>query len=188
MKALLLLVVVTLGLSPARARAGDEYAVDPVHSSVTFMVSHLGLAHVHGRFNEFSGSFTVDKDDPGKSSFAMSMKIDSIDTNNKKRDDHLKSGDFFNARQFPLLTFQSTAVKAIEGGFEVTGDLTMHGVKKEVTLRLRGGKTVEFPKGMMRTGFNTTLTVKRSDHGMKTALDMLGDEVHIAVGVEAVKK
>lgn len=188
MKALMLFLVVALGLAPAQVRAADEYAVDAVHSSVTFMVSHLDLAYVHGRFNDFSGTFMIDKADPGKSSFAMSMKIDSIDTNNKKRDDHLKSGDFFNARQFPLLTFQSTSVKAIEGGYEVTGDLTMHGVKKEVTLKLRGGKTVEFPRGMTRTGFNSTLTVKRSDFGMKMALDTLGDEVHIAVGVEAVKK
>lgn len=175
-----------LGLvSPSRA--ADDFVLDPVHSSITFMIPHLGISYVHGRFNDLSGAFTIDKDAPAKSSFAMTIKVDSVDTNNKKRDDHLRSPDFFNSKQFPQMTFKSTAVKAVEGGYQVTGDMTMHGVTKSITFTLKGGKTVEFPKGMPRTGFTATLMVKRSDFGVGAA-GPIGDEVHIAIGMEGTKK
>src|SRR5947209_14950172 len=99
----------------APARAADTYAVDPMHSSVYFKISHLGLANVFGRFNEFSGNFTLDPDDAGKCSFEMTIKPESVDTNNPKRDSHLRSPDFFNVKQFPAITFKSTAVKAAKG-------------------------------------------------------------------------
>jgi polyisoprenoid-binding protein YceI len=170
------------------ARAADAYTVDPVHSSISFKISHVGISFIHGRFNDFSGTFTIDKDDPSKSSFALSVKVESVDTNNQKRDEHLRNADYFNAKQFPAMTFQSTSVKAVKGGYEATGDLTLHGVKKPVTLTLEGGdKTVEFPKGMQRIGFVTNLVIKRSDYDMKTSLDALGDDVHIDIGVEAAK-
>lgn len=170
------------------ALAADAYTVDPVHSSVSFMISHAGISNIHGRFDDVAGKFTIDKADPTKSSFELSIKTESVDTNNKMRDDHLRSPDFFNAKQFPTLTFQSTSVKKVEGGYDVTGDLTLHGVKKTVTFTLKGGdKTVEFPKGKERIGFGTELKIKRSDFDMKNSLDVLGDEVHILIGVEAVK-
>jgi polyisoprenoid-binding protein YceI len=182
-------MVLGLGLSSSAAvHAAESYAVDPVHSSITFMISHMDISYVHGRFNELSGTFTLDKDDPSRSSFALSIKVESVDTNNKKRDDHLRSPDFFNVKQFPTLSFESTAVKAVEGGYEVTGDLTMHGAKKSITFRLRGGKVVEFPKGMPRTGFWSELVLKRSDFGMTGAQGLLGDDVHIAIGIEGVRK
>src|SRR5437867_13114476 len=86
-----------IGLA-APARAADDYAVDAMHSSVTFKVSHLGLSWTHGRFNDLSGSFTLDPDSPAKSSFALTVKVASVDTNNKKRDEHLRSPDFFNVK------------------------------------------------------------------------------------------
>src|SRR5437868_5717392 len=92
-------------------RAADNYAVDPMHSGVTFKISHLGLTNVFGRFNEFSGSFTIDPNDGSQCSFGMAIKTESVDTNNSKRDSHLRSPDFFNAKQFPAITFQSTSVK-----------------------------------------------------------------------------
>src|SRR5205823_755526 len=103
--------------------------------------------------DDFNGTFTIDPDDPGKSSFELSIKTTSVDTNNKKRDDHLRSPDFFNAKQFPLITFRSTSVKPAEGGFEVTGELTLHGATRPVTFPLKGGRAAEFPKGVQRTGF-----------------------------------
>src|SRR5664279_1499192 len=131
----------------AAAHAAETYTVDPVHSSISFMIQHAGLSKIHGRFNDFSGKITIDADDPSKSTFAITIPIDSIDTNNVKRDEHLRAPDYFNPKQFPTMTFQSTKVKAIEGGFEVTGDLTMHGVTKPLTIKLKGGdKVVEFPK------------------------------------------
>ena len=182
------LVVLVVTTGSTTTRAADAYTVDPVHSSVTFMISHVGISNIHGRFDDFSGKFTIDKDDPTKSSFELSMKVESVNTNNKMRDEHLRAPDFFNAKQFPTLTFQSTKVKKVEGGYDVTGDLTLHGVTKPVTFTLKGGdKTVEFPKGKARIGFVTTLTLKRSEFDMKSMLEALGDEVHIIIGVEAVK-
>ncbi|HEV2971673.1 MAG TPA: YceI family protein [Pirellulales bacterium] len=170
------------------ARAADTFTVDPVHSSISFMISHEGISYIHGRFNQFSGKFTIDRVDPAKSSFALSIKVESVDTNNQKRDEHLRAPDYFNAKQFPDMTFQSTRVKPIDAGYEVTGDLTLHGVTKEVTLDLKGGdKLVEFPKGTHRIGVTTTTTIKRSDFDVKAGLPSVGDEVHITMGIEAAK-
>ena len=172
----------------ATARAADTYTVDPVHSSISFKISHVGISYIHGRFNDVSGQFAIDKDDPAKSSFELSIKVESVDTNNPKRDEHLRSADYFNAKQFPAMTFQSTSVKPVAGGYDVTGNLTLHGVTKPVSFALKGGdKTVEFPKGMQRIGFTTNLTIKRSDFDMKASLDSLGDEIPIDIGVEAAK-
>jgi polyisoprenoid-binding protein YceI len=167
--------------------AADEYLVDGMHAGVNFKISHLGLSWVYGRFNDFSGGFTLDSD-PGKCSFNLSIKTDSIDTNNKKRDDHLRSPDFFNAKQFPAITFKSTAVKAVKDGYEVTGDLTMHGVTKSVSFALLGGRKAEFPKGVQRTGFSTELTIKRSEFGMDKFTDGVSDEVPISISFEGTKK
>jgi polyisoprenoid-binding protein YceI len=184
-----LCVVIIVATVGATARAADSYTVDPVHSSVSFKLLHAGISYIHGRFDDVSGQFVIDKDDPAKSSFALSIKTESVNTNNVKRDEHLRAPDYFNVKQFPTLSFQSTSVKAIEGGYETTGDLTLHGVKKPVTFALKGGdKTVEFPKGMMRVGFTVLLSIKRSEFEMKTGLDALGDEVVIDMGIEVVKQ
>lgn len=170
------------------AAAADNYLLDPVHSSVYFKIAHLGLADVYGRFNDFSGGFTIDPDDAGKCSFTMTIKAESIDTNNKMRDDHLRSPDFFNAKQYPTISFKSTAVKAVADGYEVKGNLTMHGATKAITFKLTGGKKAEFPKGVHRTGFNTELVLKRSDFEMTKFAEALGDDVVVAIGFEATKK
>jgi polyisoprenoid-binding protein YceI len=183
----LVLIACAVVLAPA-VRAADTYTVDPVHSSVSFMISHAGISNIHGRFNEFSGTFVIDKD-PAKSSFSLSIKVESVDTNNEKRDEHLRAPDYFNAKQFPTMSFQSTKVKAIDGGYEVTGDLSLHGVKKSISFKLKGGdKVVEFPKGTKRVGVTTELSIKRSEFDMTTALDALGDEIPIVIGLEAAKQ
>jgi polyisoprenoid-binding protein YceI len=170
------------------ARAAESYSVDPVHSSVSFGISHAGISDIHGRFNDFSGTFAIEKDDPSKSTFSLDIKVESVDTNQKQRDEHLRAPDYFNAKQFPLLSFKSTKVKATDAGYEVTGDLTLHGVTKPVTLSLKGGhKVVEFPKGTPRIGVTSSVTIKRSEFGMTTELGALGDDVHIIVGLEAAK-
>jgi polyisoprenoid-binding protein YceI len=185
----IVMTVVLFAAAGASGRAADSFTVDPVHSSVTFMISHQGISQIHGRFNQFSGQFTIDRDDPSKSSFAFSIPVESVDTNNQKRDEHLRAPDYFNAKQFPLMTFQSTKVKPIDGGYEVTGDLTLHGVKKDITLELKGGnKLVEFPKGMHRIGVTTETAIKRSDFDMRAELPVsLGDDVRIIMGIEATK-
>jgi polyisoprenoid-binding protein YceI len=178
-------LLAALGAAPARA---DDYVVDPVHSGVGFKVSHLGLSSVYGRFNDFSGSFTIDPNDAAKCSCTLTIKAETIDTNNAQRDNHLRSPDFFNVKQFPTITFKSTAVKAVEGGYQVTGDLTLHGVTRPVTCTLVGGKKAEFPKGVQRTGFSGELTIKRSEFGIDKFLEAVGDEVQITLGVEGTKK
>jgi polyisoprenoid-binding protein YceI len=183
----LALVLTLVGVVLGQARA-DDYAVDPYHSSVSFQIEHFGLTWVHGRFNEFSGTFSIDKADPSKSSFAMTIKTGSVDTNNSKRDGHLKSPDFFSVKQYPAITFKSTAVKAAAGGgYEVTGNMTMNGVSRPITFTLEGGKTAEF-MGTTRIGFHTNFTLKRSNFEMKKMVGPLGDTIKVSVGVEAVKK
>jgi polyisoprenoid-binding protein YceI len=178
----------TIGLitvvSVASSARADDYALDPAHAAVNFKVSHLGLSWTYGRFKEVSGAFTID---PAKTSFTLAMKTGSIDTDNAQRDEHLKSPDFFNAKQFPEISFKSTAVKAVKDGYEVTGDLTLHGVTKPVTFNLTGGKTAEL-KGVTRTGFSTELVLKRSDFGLDKFKEAIGDEVHISISFEGTKK
>jgi polyisoprenoid-binding protein YceI len=175
-------------LGTAASAPAEQYAVDDAHTSVTFKIGHLGISTVAGRFNDVSGEFTFDKADPAKSSFSLTVKADSVDTNNKKRDDHLRSPDFFNVKQFPTLTFQSKSVKAVEGGYEVAGDLTIHGTTKAVKLLLKGGGAAEFPKGVQRVGFSTDTAIKRSDYEMKGLLPAVGDDVVISISFEGVKK
>ena len=98
------LAVFCRSLASARYATADDYVIDAAHSGVTFQISHLGLSYVHGRFNDFSGSFTIDSSDPAKSSFKLNIKSESVDTNNAERDNHLRSPDFFNAKQFPAIS------------------------------------------------------------------------------------
>jgi polyisoprenoid-binding protein YceI len=181
------LTAVLCGGATAPARAADNYAIDAMHAGVNFKISHLGLSWIHGRFNDFSGSFTLDPD-PARCSFSMTIKAESIDTAMPKRDQHLRSPDFFNVKQFPAITFQATGVKAIKDGYEVTGDLTMHGVTRPITFSLVGGRTAEFPKGVQRTGFSTELVLKRADFGIDKFPEMLGADVHVAISFEGVRK
>jgi polyisoprenoid-binding protein YceI len=181
------LIVVLSVASASPARAADDYAVDAMHAGVTFKISHVGLSWTYGRFNDLSGSFTIDES-ADKCSFGLTIKTESVDTGNKKRDEHLRAPDFFNAKQYPTITFKSTAVKAIKGGYEVTGDLTLHGKTKSVTFSLMGGRKAEFPKGVQRTGFSTELVLKRSDFGMDKMKEAIGDEVYVSISFEGTKK
>ena len=168
--------------------AADEYAYDLVHSSVGFKARHLDISWIHGRFNEVDGKFSLDRQDPTKSTFELTIKADSVDTANKARDEHLRQPDYFDTKQFPTIEFKSTSTKAIQGGYEVTGDFKMHGTTKKITLVLKGGKELEF-KGMKRVGFSTELSLKRSDFGFdKSAIGPIGDEALIFIDCEGVRK
>ena len=186
----IVLAIAVVCMSAVPAQAGDDYSIDPVHSSVYFKISHIGLSYVFGRFNAFSGTFTIDANDASKCAFAMNIKTETIDTNNAARDNHLRSPDFFNVKQYPSIDFKSTAVKAVKDGFEVTGDLTMHGVTKPVTFTVTGGKSAEFPKGVKRTGYSTELVLKRTDFGVGDPKlgNMLGEDVHIAISFEGTMR
>ena len=127
MKPSKLFLAITLG-SLGMAAQADTFKIDPVESSVVFSVMTLGLSNFHGRFNDISGTVVLDKADPSKSSFDITIPVESVDTKNEKRDQHLKSPDFFNAKQFPVMTFKSKKVEGSGNSFTVTGDFSLHGV------------------------------------------------------------
>jgi len=170
------------------AQGADEYSYDLVHSSVSFKARHLDISWIHGRFNQVDGKFSLDREAPAKSSFQLTIKADSVDTGNPARDEHLRQPDYFDTKQFPTIEFKSTSTKAITGGYEVTGDFTMHGTTKKVTLTLMGGKEIE-TKGVKRVGFSTELKLKRSDFGFdKNAIGPIGDEAIIIIDCEGMRK
>ena len=172
----------------APAVAADDYAFDPVHSSVSFKARHLDISWIHGRFNDVSGKFSLDRENPAKSTFELSIKAESVDTANVKRDEHLRQPDYFDTKQFPTIDFKSTSVKAVTGGYELTGDFTMHGTTKKITFVVQGGKEIEF-MGTKRTGFSTELKVKRSDYGFdKSGIGPIGDEALIFIDFEGTRK
>ena len=168
--------------------AADEYDYDLVHSSVSFKARHLGISWIHGRFNDVSGKFSIDRQDPSKSTFSLTIKTASVDTANKARDAHLRQPDYFDTKQYPTIEFRSTSTKAIKGGYQVTGNFTMHGTTKKITLVLMGGKEHDFKK-VKRVAFSTELSVKRSDYGFdKNAIGPIGDEALIMIDCEGVRK
>jgi polyisoprenoid-binding protein YceI len=175
-------------IGSAGARAADTYAVDPAHSTVLFKIKHLNLSYVHGRINNPSGTLVVDAD-PANSSVELELKAENIDTFNEKRDQHLRNPDFFNAKQFPTITFKSTAVKkADETHLDVSGNLTLLGVTKPVTVKFEHVGEGKDPWGGFRTGYEGTFTIKRSDYGMTQMVGPVGDDVEVTVSIEASKK
>jgi len=183
----LLFAILAFAMGRTGTVQAQQYEIDPAHTAVAFQVSHLGLSWTHGRFNEVAGGFSIDPSGD-RSQFVLAINAASIDTGNQKRDDHLRSPDFFNVKQFPAIRFESTHVVGVEGGYDVTGELTMHGKQRPVSFRLHGGRTAEFPQGVMRTGFTTRLKLKRSEFDMTNMLEAVGDEVFIDISFEGTKK
>jgi polyisoprenoid-binding protein YceI len=174
-----------LWIASLPAQAAETYQADTVHSSVIFRVKHLDTSFAYGRFNDISGTFLLDKESPLHSKLDFVVKSASIDTGSPKRDQHLKGPDFFNVVQYPTISFKSKHVAASGEGFEVTGDLTMHGTTKPVTVQVipTGSSTGQMGK---IAGIESTFTIKRSDYGMKGMIPMLGDDVRVTVSVEGV--
>jgi polyisoprenoid-binding protein YceI len=175
----------SLGLN---AFAADTFKIDPVHSSVIFSVKHNGVTDFYGDFKEVTGTVTFDSADSSKSIVEVSISAESVDTRNEKRDQHLKSPDFFNSKQFPTLTFKSTKVEGTGDVYKVTGDLTIHGVTKPVTVDFKRGADGKGGKGEVRGGGETRFTIKRSDYGMAFMQGPVGDDVNIVLSLEGVKQ
>lgn len=166
---------------------GDSYSLDPQHTAVIFKIEHIGISWTFGRFNDVTGDFNIDAD-VNKCQFTFAIKADSLDTGVTKRDEHLRSPDFFNVKQYPYITFKSTGVDKVDGGYKVTGTMYMHGVMRRVSFNLLGGKTAEFPKGTQRIGYTTQLKLNRADFGMDRLSGPVGDEVFIAISFEGIRK
>jgi polyisoprenoid-binding protein YceI len=186
-RSLIAAVAVVLSLGTSAARAADTYKIDSEHAAVIFRVSHLNVGNAYGRFNDPTGTVVYDKADPSKTQFTFEVKTENVDTDNEKRDNHLRSPDFFDARQFPVISFKSTSVKAEGDTLQVTGDLDLHGVKKSITFPIK--KTGETDTGKMgyRTGWEAEVDLKRSDFGMTGMKGAIGDDVHLVISFEAVK-
>ena len=171
------------------AMAGETFKIDGAHSSLLFAVNHNNVAMSYGRFNEFSGSVTYDEGNVSQSSFNLEIKAESIDSNHSKRDQHLRSGDFFNAIQFPKITFKSTKVeKAADGKLNVVGDLTLLGKTQTVTFEIQVSGPVAGRNNSKVRGFQGHGVIKRSEFGMTYQVGPIGDDVKIIVSLEAVNK
>ncbi|QCN98307.1 polyisoprenoid-binding protein (plasmid) [Azospirillum argentinense] len=175
---------------PLAAQAAPvAYKLDPAHTAVVFIVDHLGFAKAMGRFNTVAGELSFDKDAADKSSLSVTIDTTSVDTNHAKRDEHLKSPDFFNAKEFPKMTFKSTKIeKTGDKTGKLHGDLTLLGVTKPVVLDVSFNKDGVSPASKMDTvGFSARGTIKRSDFGMKYGVPNIGDDIQIIIESEAVK-
>ncbi len=175
-------------LTPAFA-APVSYKIDPAHTAVAFVVNHIGFSNVIGRFNTVGGDISFDKDAVEKSTVTVTIDSTSIDTNHAKRDEHLRSPDFFNAKEFPKLTFKSTKIeKTGDKTGKLHGDLTMLGVTKPVVLDITFNKDGVSPASKLETaGFSARGTVKRTDFGMKYGAPAVGDDIQLLIEIEAVK-
>ena len=170
------------------------WTVDPAHSSVEFQVKHMGIATVRGQFNEFEGTLEI-REDLSSSKAYGTVKVASVDTNEPARDDHLRSADFFDAEKYPELRFESKKIEALDDEeFRITGDLTIHGVTKEVVLHADVQGTDVDPWGNERVGLEVTGQISRGDFEMKfnQALGsgnmLVSDKVKLVLDISAVKQ
>lgn len=168
------------------------YALDPAHTTVEFVVRHLMITKVRGRFTAFDGQIEVPSGSDLPASITATIDASSIDTREEQRDAHLRSADFFDVAIFPHITFESTAIRGTADDFEIEGKLTIHGITRDVTLSGSFEGRVTDPWGGLRVGYAAHGTVNRKDFGLawNAALEtggvVVGDEVRIELNVEAV--
>jgi polyisoprenoid-binding protein YceI len=168
------------------------WAIDPVHSTISFAVRHLMVSKVRGQFDTFSGAITVAED--GTPSVTADIAVDSVNTHNEQRDAHLKAADFFDAGQYPTATFRSTAVRPAGDAYVLDGDFTLKGVTKPVTLQLEfNGVNPGMGHGEV-AGFEASVVLNRKDFGididmpLETGGTVVGDKVTITLEIEALKQ
>lgn len=174
----------------------STYQIDPAHTQVIFKVKHLGISTVSGRFDNFEGLYNFDDDNVENSSVEAKINSSSVNTNKEKRDKHLRSDEFLDAEKFPEITFKSKSIKkgSSERNFLITGDLTIHGVTKEVILDTDyEGSVAKDPWGNARSAFTAETEINRKDYGLtwnkvlETGQFLVGDEVKIILEVEGIK-
>lgn len=180
--------------SPDFSYSAETYEIDPVHSSVTFMINHFLVGKIHGSFREFSGTIKLEIDDVPKSIFRGKIQVASIDTRNAERDADLKSPRFFDAEKFPEIIFESTKLEIKDYSYVMNGNLTIHGVTKEVSIPFRIVGPIVDPKKELRVGVEGVLTINRQDFGITNSekLDngglIIGNDVKIHINGEAIRK
>jgi polyisoprenoid-binding protein YceI len=174
--------------------ATQNWTLDNAHSTVGFWVRHLMVTKVHGAFSKWSGSLEIDEQNPAASRVEVTIDVASIDTKEPQRDGHLRSGDFFDAEKYPHITFKSTKVEKAEGGYHVTGDLTLKGITHPVTIEVEDAGRAKHPMtGDTRAGFSAHTSIKRSDFGLtwnavlETGGVALSDKVEINLEIQAFR-
>jgi polyisoprenoid-binding protein YceI len=189
------LFIISALLLTSGAAVAQSWAFDKSHSSVLFSVDHMVVSEAQGKFKDFAAEVTGSKDDFSDVKVKATIKVASIDTDDAKRDGHLKSKDFFDADQYSDITFESTGFKKVSGTqYEIAGKLTMHGVTKDVVLKGKLKGPVKSPYGATVIGISASTTVNRQDYGVawtgKTAAGelLVGDEVRITINAEFNKK
>jgi len=177
--------------APTARAAAETYTVDNTHSAVTFHTKHVGISETYGRFDKLGDTSQVVIDaDPAKSSILLIVEAESVNTNSPDRDKHVRSGDFFNAKEFPEIVFESRKIEAAGKDWKVTGDLTFHGVTKSVTTVAHQVGKGEF-HGDQLVGLVAEFTIDMNDYGiefLKQNPNAVGPEVHVTVSLECHKK
>ncbi|MGW1776832.1 YceI family protein [Streptomyces sp. NPDC002104] len=187
--------VATLDVDPALAALTGDYVIDASHSSIGFTVRHAMVTNVRGTFAEHEGSLHLDGTDPSRSTASIDVKIASVDTGIGDRDGHLRSGDFFDAETFPLMTFRSTEAQQLGGDkYRITGELTIKDVTRPLSIDLEFGGAATDVYGNERVGFEGSAEILRSDWGLtwNAALEtggvMVSDKVKLTFDISAIKQ
>jgi len=167
----------------------ERYSFDKAHTQILFFVDHLGFSKSQGEFLEYDGHFVFDTVQPEKSRVEITINTAGIDMDDEKWDTHMKNEDFFNVEKFPDMTFKSTGIEVTgENTANITGDLTLLGVSKPMTLDVTHNKSGKHPFGdKYVSGFSARASLKRSDFGMTYGLPMIGDDVDIMIEVEGIR-
>ncbi|MEU6283704.1 MULTISPECIES: YceI family protein [unclassified Streptomyces] len=171
-----------------------DYSIDPAHTTIGFVVRHAMVTNVKGGFQDFSGSLHLDEANPAASTATIDVKMDSIDTGNADRDGHLKSADFFKTDEFPVMTFRSTRAESLGGDdYRITGDLSILGVTKPVTIDLEFNGLAKDPFGNERVGFEGKAEILRSEWGLSwnAALEtggvLVSDKIKLRFDISAIR-
>ncbi|MDQ1720599.1 MAG: hypothetical protein QOI26_333 [Pseudonocardiales bacterium] len=181
----------TLAAATIPGYLAGTWSIDTVHSDISFSVRHMMVSKVKGRFGSFSGAI-VTAENPAESSVSAEIDLNSIDTNNAQRDNHIRSGDFFEVEKFPSMTFRSTSVQADGQDYLVTGDLSLKGITKSVTLKVELNGIAPDAYGGTRAGFSASTEISRKEFGVDIDMPMdgggvvIGDKISIALEIEAV--
>lgn len=182
-----------MALLTGLAQAADQYEIDVSHTTVGFSVRHMVITNVKGKFNDFSGRIFYDENDISKSSVQVTIKAASIDTSNARRDEHLRSPDFFETAKHPEITFRSEKIEKRGDGYVAHGPLTMRGVSRPVSIPFAITGKVKDPGGKERIGVEASLTINRQDWGIAWSRVMdngglvVSNEVKIELNVQAIK-
>lgn len=184
-----LVFALALSLATAATAQDGSWQIDPNHSSAQFSVRHLGISTVRGDFTKVSGSAKFDPADPSKTSLEATIDANSVDTRIQMRDNDIRSPNFLDVQKFPTITFHSKQVKAAgDGKLQITGDLTIHGVTKEVTLDVDGPTAaVKDPRGTQHIGASASTKINRRDFGVNGAPAMAGDDISITIDAELIQ-